>query len=481
MAMTREEARAAALKLRAMKPELQRMNLDSLIAKIMANEGNPNVGEGVMTPGGMSREGAFDGIPQGALANALMFQPPQMVTPASPAPMRPGVQLAAPKPTAQAMPGVGGPMERPSLLPEDVRQMAVREAAPQPAPEMVAAPAAEQAPIPDAQAPMTPARAALRAAESELDRLNNVAEAITANGQPLPPDAKLQIDMLARRVSILRAEAAAEDSARVPAEIANVLDRQAARLEREEGRVNRAEKNASADALIKAGLALMNPQRGANFLSALSGGVGAGLETYDAALAAAAERRARLGERQDAITLQRYDALTKARDAARAAARRGEEIDQNSLNLINASNKVLFDQATMDSRISEAQSTAKIKGVEAQYAPLVAEANIAATNALRDARKAQGAAALLKKGDGGGPKGAATIYSTLTASNTNLDKILSNPLITDPAIKKEARDQKARNNAILASLGAQMGLTPPAKPQAQRKPAGRIISATPIK
>lgn len=324
------------------------------------------------------------GRPQGAIANAMMAVPPKMVTPASPAPMQPGIPLQAPKPTA----AMGGPAPQRQLLPDDVRQMAMREAAPPAAPVEVAAPApAEQAPArapaPQRRAYSSPLRGALSAAEKDLEAMNEAAEAVLATGQKLPPEARLQIDMARRKVAQYRAEVEAEEGAELPQEVVDVLARREERLKGEGERISKAEKDASANALIKAGLALMNPRRGANALAAISEGIGEGLESYDAAKAAAAERRARLGQSQDEIVLQRYDALTKARDAARAQAARGQQMDKDNLALMGASNQVLFDMATMPTKIEREGIETDIKRIQKEYAPAEYESQIG----LRGAQK----------------------------------------------------------------------------------------------
>lgn len=441
----------------------------------------------------MQQPGEGQGVaPEGAIATAMMPVPPRVITPASPAPMQPGIPLRAPRPTAAQMPeeAMGGPEERPTgrrqLLPDDVRQMAmaqmapVTEEAPAPAPASIEE-APQRAPVPQRRAYSSPLRGALNAAEKELADMNAAAEAITATGQPLPPEAQVQIEVARRRVAQYRAEVQAEEGAELPQEIADVLARREKRLEGEGERIAKAEKDASADALIKAGLALMNPQRGANFLAALSAGAGQGLEAYDTAKAAAAERRARLGQSQDEIVLQRYDALTKAREAARAAAARGQKMDQDSLALMNSSNQVLFDKATMPERIETVKSEASIKATDAKFAPLKAQAELNAQYALAEARKAQANAARLGKTGSGDLKGAATIYSALLRSNDQMDDILSDPMVTDPKIKADARARKTENNRTLKVLEQRMGIgaPPPAKPAKPPK-GGRIISSEPI-
>lgn len=418
------------------------------------------------------------GRPQGAIANAMMAVPPKMVTPASPAPMQPGIPLQAPKPTA----AMGGPAPQRQLLPDDVRQMAAREAAPAPAPAPAADVAlAEEAPraAPKRRAYSSPLRGALNAAEKELEMMNDAAEAIIATGQKLPPEAQVQIEMARRKVAQYRAEVQAEEGAEIPEEIADVLARREARLQGEGERITKAEKDASANALIKAGLALMNPQRGANALAALSAGLGVGLESYDAAKAAAAERRARLGQSQDEIVFQRYDALTKARDAARAAAARGQQMDRDNLALISASDKVLFDKATMDTKIEREGLETDLKRIEKQYAPAKAEAAIDEDRASAEyTRTFRG-----RTGSTGGPKPMTENQRLTKISQLNRERRAALVELNTPGVVGAQRQAlRASIAAIDSELAGLKGITPspgkkggdsPPVPGAQKAPNGK--------
>jgi hypothetical protein len=234
--------------------------------------------------------------------------------------------------------------------------------------------------------------------------INQVVEALVKEGQPVPPEDRIRLARAQQRLASATAEANAEESAQIDADRAAVFARQEGQLKGQEERVGREEKNALSDALIKGGLAMMNPQRGANFLAALSGGLGQGLETYDAAKAKAIEARARLGAETNTLALQRFDALTQARSAAVAAIRRGEDVDERTARMSKMTNEEALALATQPSVIEKAKADARRATIDAEYAPRVYESEIAergarATNYLRGDSGGGGGG-----GDGGGQK-----------------------------------------------------------------------------
>lgn len=363
MAMTREQAKAAAMRLRALKPELQAMNLDTLIAKIMVNEGNEDVGQGIETPGGMSRETAFQGLPQEAIAKALNFAPPKVVTPASPAPMRPGIPVMAPRPEARQLPqpAVGGPFEP------------APEAAPAPAP--APAPAREEVAPAPARKYTSPIRVAASAAKEELDALTAEAEALKTEGKELSAASQLRLKMAQNKYIALETRALAEEAAEIDPERAALLARQEDKIAKQEGRVAAQERMAPWDAVLRGSMALMDPERGKNFVAALGSGLGVGLDEYEAAQAKAAEERARLSQQADQIALQRLDALEKARAAAQAAIAAGEQVDERTIRLAGAEDDLLVAVATRPARIQKAVAEGKKAEVQAdlERASILAE------------------------------------------------------------------------------------------------------------
>ncbi len=474
MAMTREQARAAAIKLRAMKPELQAMNLDTLIAKIMVNEGNANVGEAVMTPGGMSRETAFEGLPQSAIASALMLTPPQTVTPATPAPMKPGVALVAPKPTA---PAVGGPLE----LPEDVRQSAAVEAAPVAAPQVPEERLTAETVAGAPKEGVRPSRyrRLLDETVSELNNREALMQQARDQGVDVPITEQARIRALTQRANMLKGYVQAEEAAEIPEEFQSALASQEQRLQRREERLAEAKRLSPWEALLAGSAAMAQGRGGERFGEALSRGLQTGLRAYAQAKNENEEGIEGVGEARDAAVLKRYELIQKARDDAVGMIKSGMTMDKDIAELSKIDDETALRTALLEPTITKGKAEARIKEVEAEFAPQIAQAELSASLALGEARRAQAAAAGLNK-TGGNTRGVTGVFTALTTSNTNLDKILSNPLVTDPAIKKEARAQKTANNLILRNLSVQMGLMPPpAAPK--KKPAGRILSSEPIK
>jgi hypothetical protein len=315
---------------------------------------------------------------------------PRMVTPATPAPMRPGIPIMAPRPEAR------------QLMPADVRQMAAREEAGMAEPEAAPAPAlapVRAAPAAAASGYVSPMRLAMKETERELSLLNYNRKRIADEGKPENPELELAINLVERRLDQQRSIANAEEGAAIDPERAALLARQEGRIKGQEERVGREEKNALSDALIKGGLALMNPQRGANFLAALSGGLGQGLETYDTAKTKAVEARARLGAETDALALQKFDALDKARAVARQSILEGKQIDERELRMAGMTNEQMEKTATLAARIEEKIANARKATTEANYAPLMFESEMD-VNAARatDYRTGSGS----RGGDAGG-------------------------------------------------------------------------------
>jgi hypothetical protein len=313
---------------------------------------------------------------------------PRMVTPAKPAPVRPGIPIMAPRPEAR------------QLMPADVRQMAAREEAgvPEPAAAEAPAPARAAVPAPAPAAPkssyVSPARVAAEQSKRELDILN-YNRAKTPEGSPLLAEIDVAIDLTERRIAQQESIANAEEAAKIDADRAAIFAQQEGQLKGQEERVGREEKGALGDALIKGGLALMNPQRGANFLAALSGGLGQGLETYDTAKAKAVEARARLATETNALALQKIDALTQARAAARQAILEGKQLDEQGLRMKNLSNDAIVKIGTRQAEIDTALANASKATTEAAFAPQVIQTNI-------DESKARATDLLTGSGSGGG-------------------------------------------------------------------------------
>jgi len=344
---------------------------------------------------------------QTAISAAMGGPEPKMVTPAAPAPMRPGIPIMAPRPEAR------------QLMPADVRQMAAREEAGVPEPAAVEAPAsapARAAPAAAKPGYVSPARIAAREAERELGMLNYNKKKMADQGVPVTAEIEMAIDLAERKLFSLQAEANAEESATIDADRERIFADQQKALDERRGRIASDEKGALSDALIKGGLALMNPQRGANFLSALSGGLGQGLEAYDAVKAKAVEERARLGADTNALALQKIDALTQARSAAVGAIRRGDEVSERTLRIANLTDEAIVNQATQQAKIQTAVANARKAQTQAEFEPAVIQSDI-------DYKRDMGTAANTRASSSGdGVSATAVFNATEDARNKAIER-----------------------------------------------------------
>lgn len=461
MAMSREQAE----KLLAADPELAR-RYGSRERAIIA----------------LMRENA-EARPQSAIAAGVLGEQPTPVTPASPAPMKPGVPVMAPRPEAAQLPA---PAANPQL--EKARAVTPPAAAPAPAP------AANAAPAPDNKPNVLPERVAAQQAERDLAVIAKAVEDIEAAGKEAPAELKVRLQVAQRKAQITAAEADAVEAAQINPEIAKILGRQEKGIEEERARLAADKARAPWEALTAGGLALMNPQKGANFLAALGQGLGVGLETYDTTRAQAAERKARLNKEFDQVALQRIDALDKARQAARDAIRRGDEVDARTLQMAKLTREEIIGQGTQQAAIDLAVANAKKAQTEERFAAEDAQSII-------DLRRAQAEAA--RRRDSGGGDGGPTPTSILKAQRDAERKAsdlrikaanafaewkdktggtsdqASGPLWDKyDALRREYRywRDKAGRTTPYRTNGA-----PAAKPASRAPVAGRILSSTPIK
>ena len=410
MAMTPEEARAIALRLMQTDPTLKRVDMRTLIAKIMANEG---VDKGpIQTPGGISQESLLAGL-----------LPPRQISPASPAPMEAGVPLAAPKPTSEILPAVGGP--------EDV-------ATP------VAAPAAVAAPV---RRPVSKFQPALDAAIYEMEQMTSVLDQAKNENVPVPEEAKLKIRTLNDRINRLKAYVAADEGASIDPERQAIMERQAERIGREEQLLKEAKQRSPWEALAKAGFAMAQGRKGEGFGGALSRGLEAGLESYGAARRGAEAGELALGEKRDLNSLAKIDALDRAREEARRLIDSGIAIDKQTMEMANLSDEQIVRAATQGPRIQSAKAAAQKAQVEADMARDVIQSEI-------DYRRAAGAAAGLR-GTGAGrdltPNARLSALTRLKTKVSDAELLMATPGTTSGQ-KKVLQKTIATLKAQIAAL-----------------------------
>lgn len=447
MAMTREQARAAAIKLRALKPELQAMNLDALIAKIMVNEGNTAIGESVMTPGGMSRESAFDGLPQSAIASALMLNPPQMVTPASPAPMRPGTALVAPKPTA---PAVGGPFE----LPEDVRQRAVAEAVPA-EPEAVEEPLTVDTFVSAPKEGARPSRYR-RLLDETISELNSREALMTQardQGVEVPLTEQARIRALTQRANMLKGYVEAEEAAEIPEEFQSALAAQEQRLQRREERLAESKRLSPWQALLAGSAAMGEGRKGESTGQALSRGLQVGLRAYAQAKNENEEGIEGVGEAREAAVLKRYELIQKARDEAVNMIRSGMTMDKDIAELAKIDDETALRTALLEPTIRKGKAEAGMAEFELGAAPQKLAADLAVAGERAGAYRRSNTG----KTGGDGIKGAATLLASFDRDAKIYSDTIKDPLASDADKENARRNLADVNLKRMALRNAMMG------------------------
>ena len=292
------------------------------------------------------------GAPGTAIGAALM-QPPREVTPATPAPMQPGVQLVAPKPTSPA-----------------------------PTPEQ----AAPESPAPQRPAPQSSYRQALGSTQQQIVEVQAALAGMPANKDNLLDRTRLQtrLQMLTDRAGMLEGEALATENAQIPEEVRAALANQEARLARREELMEEARARSPFEALIAGGAALAQGRNGESFAEALSRGLQAGTEKYEQSRQQRLSGIERVGEARDDLVLRNCDALKQAQNEARNIIRSGREYDEKTLAIANATEglikNIALGQPTLDTAVAQAQKAA----VGAKYAEAEAIADLDLTRSAAE-------------------------------------------------------------------------------------------------
>jgi len=256
---------------------------------------------------------------------------------------------------------------------DPVRTAAVAAAAPQAV--AVAAPTGETMAAPKGEPSRF--RPMFEQKQAELQQLK---ASIPAGKEPSAEQAS-QLRTLSGVVSQLKGLVAAEEGAVVNAERAALLERQKSRLGREEELIERTRKLAPGNALIAFGNALAGAKPGEKFASALARGLQAGSESYTGARDAREASLRGIEEKRDAFTLQKIDALQKARDEAIRLADSGVQMTRDQLTLAGLEDADIVNLATQEDRISEVASRASEAKTKADRAGESIDADIDETKA----------------------------------------------------------------------------------------------------
>jgi hypothetical protein len=469
MVMIPQQARMAAMRLRAEKPELRNMDIDDLAAQIMASEGSTSPGAGV-----------------GGLANLFATK----LTPASPAPMR-AADLEAPKPTAMIIPaavrsgreipvGAGNQsLGKPAagVVPLEVAPAAVVEAVPE-----VVAEAPVVQPVRSRFGPM------LAQKQAELAEINQQISMAKQAGQPVPDELTFNLKIKSGEVSQLKSLVAAEEGAAVDPERAAILERQTQRLGREEELVEQARRRAPFEAVMAGGAALAGARPGESFASALARGLQAGAQSYTGARDAREAALRGIEERRDAFALQRIDAVQKARDEAIALQNAGMAMTEDQIKLANMTQEgaTAVALAPLQKRTAVAQTTKA--ETEAQYAPEMAKLDIEGKRADIGYKRAATASQNrppAPRGGGGGGSGRSMTENQFQSKLGALQKERRGLMIklNDPTVQGRQRAAVQQSIGEIDGQIAELRATRPGAAPAfgPRKPTGTIVSSRPLK
>lgn len=294
---------------------------------------------------------AAGGVPQGAIANVLA-PPPREVTPATPAPMQPGIPLVAPKPTAMASAQPQG-----EAMPE--------QAAPQ-----------RPAPRPSQFRPM------FETARARLGQMQTAMSEAVANKQPISPADRARLGAQQELVQDLEQRALAQENAAVPEEMLAALAKREERLGRREELLAEAKARSPWEALLAGGAALAQGRRGESFGEALTRGLQAGLQQYGSARRANEEGVEALGEARDETALRRLELSEKARADAANLIDTQNTMQAQAIARKAALMKAGVDEETAQATVDTALANAKVAELKAANA----SAEIAADLALRNAQ-----------------------------------------------------------------------------------------------
>ena len=282
---------------------------------------------------------AAGGASQVAIANALA-PPPREVTPATPAPMQPGIELVAPKPVAPA-----------PAQPQ-------AEAMPGPPPRPAAA-----TPRPSEFRPM------LESTLAEIAASEGAMSQAAANKQPVDIIEQARLRGLKDRARQLQDRVAAQEGAEVPEEMQAALEGRQERLSRREELLQESKSRSPWEALLAGGAAMAQGRRGENFGEALSRGLQAGLTDYGQSRRENIAGVESVGEARDQVVMDRYNALEKARAAAVALVNSGQDVDERTLRLANLTSEGALKAALAPFAVRKGSAEAEAAEFEAKTAP----------------------------------------------------------------------------------------------------------------
>jgi hypothetical protein len=349
--------------------------------------------------------GVFEPVAVGAAQ--MVEQPAKVVTPASPAPLEPGVEIKAPSPKQY---------ENPYLL--RARQMAEQLAA--------MAPPGENAGI----------------------------------------DQQATYDLAKRKAERAQAEADITEGAKIRPEEEEIFAGREARVGEKLADLEKERKSSKWKALAEAGFK-MAQSNSPYFMQALASGMEAGVKGYDARKANMDERDSLLKEQTENVKLGRIRAIDTARAVALDAYRAGDKAALEDYQSLTVARENAISGKTAASRVRTAELAPEALQADITQKEASSERDRAAADLARrtdpNLRSTGGSGGT--GATGMGTKGATATLTALTRQEGVYQRTINDPLASaaDKADARAKRDEVRRQIAwVKASMGLSGGL--PAAP-----------------
>jgi hypothetical protein len=342
-------------------------------------------------------------------------------------------------PAAAAAPVEAAPTAVPVAAPAAPVAAALAAAAPAPAPMAAPAPVVEGEPAPE------PAPKYMNQYENALAAFNLANPDVTApapvKGKPVDYAAMARQAVKDSQRQELEANVEIARTAKIDPEMQKVIDDRLVRYGNQLTDADKERKQATWMAVAQAGMKMAQSQS-PYFMQALASGMEAGIEGYSEAKAKAAEKKARLQDAKEELSMKAIELRAQAvKDAlaVRLAAKQGAAADTSLRK--DALSALVGEQTAADviesAKLGNVQTRANIRNIESQ----IGERAAAGARAERAARSG---------GTGGGInlKNAGQIVNSLVSENKTYAAILENP-IASKAEKNQARARMQENTQTI--------------------------------
>jgi hypothetical protein len=342
-------------------------------------------------------------------------------------------------PAAAAAPVEAAPTAVPVAAPAAPVAAALAAAAPPPVPMAAPAPVVEAEPAPE------PEPKYMNQYENALAAFNLANPETTApapvKGKPVDYAAMARQAVKDSQRQELEANVEIARTAKIDPEMQKVIDDRLVRYGNQLTDADKERKQATWMAVAQAGMKMAQSQS-PYFMQALASGMEAGIEGYSEAKAKAAEKKARLQDAKEELSMKAIELRAQAvKDAlaVRLAAKQGAAADTSLRK--DALSALVGEQTAGDviesAKLGNVQTRANIRNIESQ----IGERAAAGARAERAARSG---------GTGGGInlKNAGQIVNSLVSENKTYAAILENP-IASKAEKNQARARMQENTQTI--------------------------------